>query len=118
MTTNATRPLRVRVRLFAVQRELAGTREVALELPDSATVEDAWSAIVGRVPALAPGRTSVRFAVNGDYADAGHRLVDGDEVAFIPPVSGGDEAAGRNAPDETHRILELREEPFPADILT
>ena len=99
--------LRIRIRLFAVQRELAGAREVAVELPDGADVEAAWRALVARHPVLAPGRASMRFARNGEYADPTTRLADGDEVAMIPPVSGG---AGR-------RILELREAPFSAAIL-
>jgi molybdopterin converting factor subunit 1 len=81
--------IRVRVRLFAIQRELAGTREVSLELPDDADVEAAWVALVARHPVLAPGRPSVRFARNGEYAEATTGLSDGDEVAMIPPVSGG-----------------------------
>ena len=81
--------MRIRVRLFAIQRELAGTREVALDLPDGADVAAAWDGLVGLHPALAPGRDSVRFARNGDYADADTPLHDGDEVAMIPPVSGG-----------------------------
>ena len=79
----------VRVRLFAIQRELAGTREVPLELADGADVEAAWAALVARHPVLAPGRESLRFARNGDYADPTTTLADGDEVAMIPPVSGG-----------------------------
>ena len=74
-----------------------GTREVALDLPDGATVEAAWSALVERHPVLAPGRPSVRFARNGDYADAATALADGDEVAMIPPVSGGSGRAGPRA---------------------
>ena len=61
--------MRVRVRLFAIQRELTGTRELPLELPDGASIADAWSALVELHPVLAPGRDSVRFARNGDYAD-------------------------------------------------
>ncbi len=99
--------LTVRVRLFAVQRELAGTREVTLELADGADVEAAWTALAARFPVLAPGRASLRFARNGDYAEPTTPLVDGDEVAMIPPVSGGD---GR-------RVLELREGPLDASIL-
>ena len=79
--------VRIRVRLFAIQRELAGTREVALELPDGATVADAWAALVALHPGPRAGRDSVRFARNGDYADATTPLADGDEVAMIPPVS-------------------------------
>jgi molybdopterin synthase catalytic subunit len=100
--------VRVRVRLFAIQRELAGTREVPLDLPGGATVADAWDALVAVYPALAPGRASVRFARNGAYADETTAIADGDEVAMIPPVSGG---AG------TQRILELRPEPIDAAIL-
>jgi MoaE-MoaD fusion protein len=100
--------VRVRVRLFAIQRELAGTREVPLDLDDGATVADAWTALVAAHPALAPGRASVRFARNGAYADESTALSEGDEVAMIPPVSGG--ATGR-------RILELRDAPFDAAIL-
>jgi molybdopterin converting factor subunit 1 len=100
-------PIRIRIRLFAVQRELAGAREVPVELPDGADIEAAWSALVARHPVLAPGRPSVRFARNGEYAEPTTVLADGDEVAMIPPVSGGD---GR-------RILELRETPFTTAIL-
>ena len=104
--------MHVRVRLFAIQRELAGTREIGLDLADGATVETSWAAVVERHPVLAPGRPSVRFARNGEYADAATALADGDEVAFIPPVSGG-------APDRERpmRILELRDAPFTSAIL-
>jgi len=118
--------VRVRVRLFAIQRELARTREVSLELPDGATVETSWASIVALHPVLAPGRLSMRFARNGEYADPSTALADGDEVAFIPPVSGGaDEPPGgadesRGAADDPgppRRILELRETPFGSEIL-
>ena len=97
--------VRIRVRLFAVQRELAGTRELPLALPEGATIEDAWQALVERYPVLAPGRASVRFARNGAYAEPVETLADGDELAFIPPVSGGGSA---------RRILEIREAPLGA----
>jgi molybdopterin synthase catalytic subunit len=99
--------MRIRVRLFAMQRELAGTREVPLELADGATVADAWDGLVAAYPVLAPGRDAVRYARNGAYADPDTPLAEGDEVAMIPPVSGG---AGP-------KILEIREEPFDAGIL-
>jgi molybdopterin synthase catalytic subunit len=111
-------PLRIRVRLFAMQREMAGTKELRLEVPLGATVDDAWDAVVATVPALAPGRSSLRFAVNGEYADADRPLADGDEVACIPPVSGGsgeDEPSTEPLrPDEPRRILEIRAAPFGA----
>ncbi len=102
----------VRVRLFAVQREMAGARLVPLELADGADVETAWSALVERYPVLAPGRSSLRFARNGDYAEPDTTLADGDEVAMIPPVSGG------SGPDRARRrILEIRETPFTLAIV-
>jgi molybdopterin synthase catalytic subunit len=102
--------LRIRVRLFAMQRETAGMRELRLEVPVGATVDDAWDAVVGTVPALAPGRASLRFAVNGTYADPDTTLADGDEVACIPPVSGGSD-------DARLRILEIHEAAFPPDLV-
>jgi len=104
--------VRIRVRLFARQREIAGAREVVVELAGVAapTVEDAWAALVDRHPDLAPSRPFVRFALNGSYAAAGAPLADGDEVACIPPVSGG---AGGDG-DRPSRILELRPAPLPA----
>jgi molybdopterin synthase catalytic subunit len=81
--------MRVRLRLFARQREIAGAREVGVELAPGSTIEDAWAALVALHPALADGRPYVRFAHNGQYADAATALADGDEVACIPPVSGG-----------------------------
>jgi molybdopterin synthase catalytic subunit len=113
--------LRIRVRLFAIQRELVGAREVVLELRPEATIEAAWTALAERHPVLAPGRPSVRFARNGEYADPDTALADGDELAIIPPVSGGaDDEPGLAASHSagTRRILELREEPFGATILS
>jgi MoaE-MoaD fusion protein len=109
-------PIRVRVRLFAIQRELVGARELALELAPGATIEAAWAALVEGHPVLAPGRPAVRFARNGEYADPQTALADGDELAVIPPVSGGGEQA--EPAQQPKRILELREEPFAATILT
>lgn len=105
--------MHVRIRLFAMQRELAGTREVAVELPAGADVAAAWDSLTALHPALAPGRDSVRFARNGAYADATTPLEDGDEVAMIPPVSGGARGAAAGT-----RILEIRDEPFDTGIIS
>ena len=76
--------MKVAVRLFAGLRELAGTRAVALDLPDGAVAADVWPALdLGVEP---PG---LLVAVNKSYAGPGVALSDGDEVALIPPVSGG-----------------------------
>jgi MoaE-MoaD fusion protein len=117
VTKSARLELRVRIRLFAIQRELARTRELNVELQPGATVEEAWAALVAAHPVLAPGRASVRFAVNGEYAPANTELADGDEVAMIPPVSGGAGTGPSGATPPPRRILELRPEPFPEAIL-
>jgi molybdopterin synthase catalytic subunit len=100
-----------------MQRELAGTRALDVELRAGATVEDAWAALVERFPVLAPGRPAVRFAVNGSYAPAATGLGDGDEVAMIPPVSGGAGSRTNATNEGPMRILELREAPFDAAII-
>lgn len=101
--------MRIRVRLFAVQRELVGAREVALDLEPGATIEGGWSALVERFPVLAGGRPSMRFARNGEYADPATVLAEGDELACIPPVSGGTFSG-------PIRIVELRQAAFPAGL--
>jgi molybdopterin synthase catalytic subunit len=74
----------IRVRLFAILRERAGTNELELELPEGAVVRDALE----RVEAMVPGLPLV-MAINREYADADAPLSAGDELALIPPVSGG-----------------------------
>jgi len=74
----------IAVRLFAGLRELAGTGSRDLELPDGSSVDDVWSALgLGDEP---PG---LLYAVNKKYVEPSQALADGDEVALIPPVSGG-----------------------------
>jgi MoaE-MoaD fusion protein len=76
--------MHVRVRLFAMLRERAGAEELGLELPDGARVQDA----LDRVESLTHG-IRVVMAVNQEYADPDDELHAGDELALIPPVSGG-----------------------------
>jgi molybdopterin converting factor subunit 1 len=108
--------LRIRVRLFAMQREAAGVRELRLEVPLGSTVDDAWNAVVDTVPALAPGRSSLRFAVNGEYVDDDLALADGDELACIPPVSGGSGEGQAEGDATRRRILRIEAEPLPRDL--
>jgi MoaE-MoaD fusion protein len=78
----------IRVRLFASYREAAGTAKLEAPLPVGARVSDLVELLAVRVPALktAPGMV----AVNHSYVGPDFTLHDGDEAAFIPPVSGGD----------------------------
>src|SRR5918996_6557255 len=78
----------VSVRLFAGLRERAGSAHLDIELPDDATVADLLAALE-----LAP--RSCVAAINREYADAAARIAPGDEVALVPPVSGGAGAVRR-----------------------
>ena len=81
--------MNVRVLFFAGLRERVKRREQAWSLGDGATVADLWRALVAEFPPIEPMSSSVTFAVNREYVDRHHVLADGDEVAVIPPVSGG-----------------------------
>jgi molybdopterin converting factor subunit 1 len=79
----------VTVRLFARLREIAGAPEVRIEVPAGATVGDTWAALSAAHAELTAYTGSISCAVNADYARMGAKLQEGDEVAFLPPVSGG-----------------------------
>ena len=81
--------MHVTIRLFARLRELAGGSELTRELPDGATASDAWNALAAEFPALIDYTRIVSCAVNEEYARLTTPLQEGDEVAFLPPVSGG-----------------------------
>ncbi|MDE3194479.1 MAG: molybdopterin converting factor subunit 1 [Chloroflexota bacterium] len=80
--------MRVLVRLFASYREAAGVGHIELELPAGATARDAIRAVLAEHPLVAEGRQLV-IARNEEYVDVDAALEDGDELALIPPVSGG-----------------------------
>jgi molybdopterin converting factor subunit 1 len=77
----------VRVRLFASLREAAGTARLETPLPSGARVSDLVDALAEQIPALKT--TGCLIAVNQAYVDPDTELHDDDEVALIPPVSGG-----------------------------
>jgi molybdopterin synthase catalytic subunit len=95
--------VKVTVRLFAQLRERAGRRELELDLPEGARVRDALAAVAD----LAAGLPVV-LAVNREYADEGDELRPGDELALIPPVSGG--------ADAVHAVV--RDGPLSLDAVT
>ncbi len=81
--------MQINVKLFAILRDAAGTAELTLQLPAGATVYDANLALGEQVPALKEHLPHTGFAVNRTYVGPGQVLEDGDELAAIPPVSGG-----------------------------
>jgi molybdopterin converting factor subunit 1 len=107
----------VQVRLFAILRERAGRDSLTLELSEGATVADALDALAGE-PALGEllERLPLGMAVNREYASVDATLGEGDELALIPPVSGGaDAAAPAVAGAEIH--VRITEAPLSLDAL-
>ncbi len=84
--------MRVTIRLFARLREIATAGELDRQIPDGATARTAWDVLTTEFPTFADYTTVISCAVNEEYASFDRHLKDGDEVAFLPPVSGG---AGR-----------------------
>lgn len=81
--------MHVRVRLFARLREIAGAGELTRELPSGATARGVWDSVAADFPELRAYAASISVAVNEEYAKMTTAVKDGDEVAFLPPVSGG-----------------------------
>jgi molybdopterin converting factor subunit 1 len=81
--------VRVTVRLFARLRDIAGAAELGRDVPAGATIGTVWKQLVADFPELASYERSISSAINADYARMDQSVRDGDEVAFLPPVSGG-----------------------------
>lgn len=79
----------VTLRLFAVARSVAGNDSIQLDLPTGATIAQLRSALLARLPELEPMTMALRFAVNEDYASEDTVVCAEDDLACIPPVSGG-----------------------------
>ncbi|HLH74311.1 MAG TPA: molybdopterin converting factor subunit 1 [Chloroflexota bacterium] len=82
--------MHVRVRFFAIHRERVGNDLVPVELSEGATVADLVTRVIVQFPELAALASTARFAVNREYAPTTRILQEGDEIAFIPPVAGGE----------------------------
>ena len=81
--------MRVTVRLFARLRDIAGAAELSREVAPESTIGTVWRQLVHEFPDLASYERSISSAVNADYARMDQAVNEGDEVAFLPPVSGG-----------------------------
>jgi len=80
----------VTVRLFARLRELTGASELTRELPEGAVARTLWDSLVRDYPVLEAYGPAISCAVNEEYARLTTPLAAGDDVAFLPPVSGGE----------------------------
>ena len=81
--------MKVKVKLFAILRERAGTAEITKEIQEGSTVADLWAALQQDYPKLAVPGVRLLYAVNQDYVSPDRVLKNSDEVVFVPPVSGG-----------------------------
>jgi len=79
----------MKILYFAHVAKALGRREDDLYVPAPITADDLWERLLALRPGLAPYRASIHLARNGEYADAAGEFSNGDEVALIPPVSGG-----------------------------
>jgi MoaE-MoaD fusion protein len=105
--------MKLSVRLFAILRERAGTESVEIEVPEGSTVADAIEAL-RRQPGLDELEAMpLRLAVNREYADPAEPVEAGDELAAIPPVSGG----GPDAAETEQVTARVTSEPLSLDSL-
>jgi molybdopterin converting factor subunit 1 len=81
--------MRVTVKLFARLREIAGADTLERETAAGSTIADVWASLAGEWPAMRAFESTVSAAVNAEYARMSAAVREGDEVAFLPPVSGG-----------------------------
>jgi molybdopterin converting factor subunit 1 len=84
--------VKVTVKFFAALHDMTGRRELNLEVREGLTVGELHRDLCARFPRLADHGATLMYSVNAEYVPADYHLGDGDEVAFIPPVSGGSHA--------------------------
>jgi molybdopterin synthase catalytic subunit len=98
--------VKITIRFFASVRDMLGTEVLEVDVDEGTTVEQLKAKLAERSPELV--RMPVAYAVNQDYAEASRELREGDEVAFIPPISGGSGAAELYRFDLTREPIDPR----------
>ncbi|MBF8249181.1 MAG: molybdopterin converting factor [Bacteroidetes bacterium] len=81
--------MKVRVKFFSIAKDLAGVDETVVEIPSGSSAETVLDQLITKNPRFVDWKPSLRLAVNQEYVGNGHLLRENDEVAVIPPVSGG-----------------------------
>jgi molybdopterin converting factor subunit 1 len=81
--------MKVKVKLFAAFRDIVGAKEEDLELKEGSTVQSLLEDYIRRFPQMGRFREHIILSVNKEYGASGRLLKNGDEVSFLPPVSGG-----------------------------
>ena len=111
MAANDSKPISVRVLFFGAARDAAGREQLELSLGSPANVASAFGQLLSDYPALARFGNSLLLAVNQEYALPDRKLSDGDELAVLPPVSGGAEETTTKA--QRHKAEQGSEEEPP-----
>jgi molybdopterin synthase catalytic subunit len=109
--------VRLKVLFFGQLKDIAGAGETTLELPDGATVEQAFRHFAERYPGLNAMGSSVVVAQNQRFVPTSTALAEGDELAFLPPVSGGSEPWTHAVEDERGHLFALTRRPIDVDAL-
>lgn len=81
--------MKVQVKFFAALQEITKHREIALEVPEGSTPAELWEQLCQQYPQMHHFGNSLMISVNMEFVSPQHTLVEGDEVVFVPPVSGG-----------------------------
>lgn len=99
--------MQIQLRYFAIVREIVGQSRSTLEVPDGTTAGAAFELLATSYPRLRGAANSIMLMVNQEYVPADHPLADGDELALIPPVSGG-------SPERGDKLFSITTEPLDA----
>ncbi len=103
--------MQIRVLFFGLLKDFANPAEETVELPEGATIESLFAHYVAKMPQLEGLAGSIALARNQQFAQPGELLADGDEIAFLPPVSGGTSYTQRIVSPEGH-VFALTREPI------
>jgi molybdopterin synthase catalytic subunit len=101
------RDLKVRARFFGLYRELVGSSQADLEIEDKISLADLKQKLAVVFPPLQAFADNLLLAVNGEYGSVELQLKDGDEIAVLPPLSGGDDIEITTAPISTEAVAEM-----------
>jgi len=101
--------MQIRVLFFGLLKDFADSSDQTVQLPEGATIESLWAHFVSRYPKLEGLADSIALARNQQFAQPGEMLADGDEIAFLPPVSGGSSYTQRVVTPEGHICALTRE---------
>ena len=104
--------VRIRVLFFGVLRDIVGLREDSIEVPEGGRVDSVYEHYAARFPRLREVSSSIVLALNQQFSEPAAPLADGDEVAFLPPVSGGSGAFLQEISDPAGHFFAITRDPI------